>query len=329
MSNALAISGSGYSNEQIDLIKRTICRGANDDELSMFMMVCNRTGLDPFSRQIHAVKRWNNQTQREEMSIQTGIDGFRLIAERTGKYAGNDDPVYDNEDGQHPQKATVTVWKMVGNQRVPFTRSARWSEFVQTKKDGSPTKFWKQMPYLMLGKVAEALALRTAFPQELSGLYTSEEMGQADNEGVIEAEVTYRPTPKPEPPRQSASIDAKPALPTPQPPKPQVQAESTIALRDSLTKQILDAESEEEVKNLMSGVAAQIQAGQLNANEDAQYIRGAAMSKFIKLAKTLDDLLKHSEKIDASERDGKITSNVAERLRKLRDDRLAQLKSQE
>ncbi len=130
-------------------------------------------------------------------------------------------------------------------------------------------------------------------------------------------------------PAQSASIDAKPTLPTPQPPKPQVQAESTIALRDSLTKQILDAESEEEVKNLMSGVAAQIQAGQLNANEDAQYIRGAAMSKFIKLAKTLDDLLKHSEKIDVSERDGKIASNVAERLRKLRDDRLAQLKPQE
>lgn len=130
-------------------------------------------------------------------------------------------------------------------------------------------------------------------------------------------------------PAQSASIDAKPTLPTPQSPKPQVQAESTIALRDSLTKQILDAESEEEVKNLMSGVAAQIQAGQLNANEDAQYIRGAAMSKFIKLAKTFDEVVKHGEKIDVNERDGKITSNVAERLRKLRDDRLAQLKPQE
>lgn len=165
-----------FTADQVDLVKRTICWGATNDELTLFVQQCKRTGLDPFSRQIHAVKRWDAQQQREVMSIQTGIDGFRLIAERTGKYAGNDDPVYDVENAPHPNKATVTVWKMVGGQRVPFSRSARWAEFVQTKKGGEVTKFWAKMPYLMLGKVAEALALRAAFPQELSGLYTSDEM---------------------------------------------------------------------------------------------------------------------------------------------------------
>lgn len=170
-----------YDDGKIDLIRRTICKGATGDELQLFIHQCKRTGLDPFSRQIHAVKRWDKSQGREVMAIQTGIDGYRLIAERTGKYAGNDDPQYDREDAEHPGKATVTVWKMLDGQRVAFTRSARWSEFVQTTKDGTPTRFWQKMPYLMLGKVAEALALRSAFPQELSGLYTSEEMGQADN----------------------------------------------------------------------------------------------------------------------------------------------------
>jgi phage recombination protein Bet len=172
---------NGFSEEQVGLLKRTICKGATDDEFLLFVSQCKRTGLDPFSRQIHAVKRWDSQSQREVMTIQTGIDGYRLIADRTGLYAGNDEPKYDTEDADHPNKATVTVWKIVAGQRVPFTRSARWEEFKQTKKDGTLTRFWKTMPYLMLGKVAEALALRAAFPQELSGIYTNEEMEQADS----------------------------------------------------------------------------------------------------------------------------------------------------
>ncbi len=201
-------TGHEMSSEQIDLIKRTVCRGATDDELALFIMQCKRTGLDPFSRQVHAVKRYDSTLRREVMTIQTGIDGYRLIAERTGVYAGNDDPVYDREDANHPGKATVTVWKLVSGQRVPFTRSARWAEFVQTKRDGEVTRFWAKMPYLMLGKVAEALALRAAFPQELAGVYTHEEMMQADREettAVRAVEAREEPTaaidddPKPAP----------------------------------------------------------------------------------------------------------------------------------
>jgi phage recombination protein Bet len=180
-----ATQAGGWDRDKIELVKRTICKDASDDELALFQHVCQRTGLDPFARQIYAVFRNSklpNGSWGRVMGIQTGIDGYRAIAERTGCYAGSDEAVFEFEAGEgHPTKASVTVWKMVHGQRVPFSASARWSEYVQTDKSGNPTKFWAQMPYLMLSKVAEALALRKAFPNDLSGLYTREEMMQAEN----------------------------------------------------------------------------------------------------------------------------------------------------
>lgn len=158
------------TQDQLELIKNTVAVGATADELKLFMIIANRTGLDPFTRQIHFVKRGGRAT------IQTGIDGYRAIAERTGQLAGIEDPVYDTEGEQHPNKATVTVHRIVGGQRVPFTASARWSEYVPQQGQDF---MWRKMPYLMLGKVAESLALRKAFPNDLSGLYTDEEMQQA------------------------------------------------------------------------------------------------------------------------------------------------------
>ena len=167
---------ASYSEEQIDIIKAQVAKGANTMELAYFLTVCKNSNLDPFSRQIYFVKRGG------DMTIQTGIDGYRAIADQTGKLAGIEDAIYD-EGGQSkfPVKASVTVKKTVGGAVVNFTASARWEEYFPGEKLGF---MWKKMPYLMLGKVAEALALRKAFPQNLSGIYNEDEMVQADNKEV-------------------------------------------------------------------------------------------------------------------------------------------------
>lgn len=170
MTTAMTTNGHAaeYDNEKRALIKQTVAQDANDLELEFFLYNAQRFGLDPLARQIYFIKRKNKGT------IQTGIDGFRLIADRTGAYAGNDDPVFTYDDSPFPVSATVTVWKIVQGQRCPFTATALWAEYKPDQDH-----MWRKMPHTMLAKCSEALALRKAFPANLSGLYAHEEMAQA------------------------------------------------------------------------------------------------------------------------------------------------------
>lgn len=157
---------------------------ATRGEAMVFLHTCQRTGLDPAARQIYAIwrKTWDPEAGAKvpRMTVQTGIDGYRLIADRTGLYAGNEvtgmGPV--SAEGW-PEWVEVTVYKIVGGQSMPFKARAYWSEYAQFY-NGKPSDMWGRMPRNQLSKCAEALALRKAFPQDLAGIYTDDEMGHAD-----------------------------------------------------------------------------------------------------------------------------------------------------
>lgn len=159
-------------------------------ELSAFLHLCQRTRLDPFSRQIYLIGRFDGRQQRKVYTPQTSIDGYRVIAHRAAAEArqslGYEDTLWCAKDGRWqdvwladapPAAAKVTVIR----NGMRFSAVARYSEYVQTKKGGDPSGLWGKMPATMTAKCAEALALRMAFPHDLAGVYTAEEMAQADN----------------------------------------------------------------------------------------------------------------------------------------------------
>lgn len=171
------IKTQNFTPRQIDILKNSICTGVTDDEFQIFLMACVKTKLDPFMKQIYAVKRWARGG--EVMTIQTGIDGYRLIAERTGCYAPGTEPTYVHDETGRLISATAYIKKMTKDGTWHLvSASAYFDEYCPKTKNGSPMAMWATMPKVMISKCAEALALRKAFPAEMSGIYTKEEMDQ-------------------------------------------------------------------------------------------------------------------------------------------------------
>lgn len=171
----LASTDNYITPEQVALIKNTICRGASDDEFSMFVGTCKRLRLDPFAKQVYFVKRG-----ADNVSIQVSIDGFRVIATRTGEYEGQTPAMWCGADGKWvdvwlsktpPSAAKVGVYRK--GFREPVYGVASFASY------GQQNTIWRKMPEVMLAKCAESLALRKAFPNDLSGVYTPEEMAQS------------------------------------------------------------------------------------------------------------------------------------------------------
>jgi phage recombination protein Bet len=172
--------------------------------VEQFLSLARRSGLDPLARQIYCIGRLS--AGRVEWSIQTGIDGFRLVAERSQKYDGQDgaewltgggewvDAFVPSLHGANPLAARVKVYRK--DWPRPSVGVAEWGAYVQTKKNGELTSMWAKQGAGQLAKCAEALAIRKAFPQDLSGLYTAEEMreevvviGRSGRDWVAEIQV--------------------------------------------------------------------------------------------------------------------------------------------
>jgi phage recombination protein Bet len=207
----------GLRPEQVALLKRTVAKDTTPDEFALFMLVARKHKLDPFTRQLHCVKRWSTEAGTKVMAIQIGIDGYRAMAARSHKDFGSiGEPEYEyGTDPKIPILARIRLWKKGVEQ--PTVAVAFWAEIAPKDINAKEAWAWKKMPRHMLAKCAEAFALRKAYP-DLADIYTDEEMAQADidlsPEGREVTDLEGRPL-------------SAPALP-PAPPQPDPPADPPI-----------------------------------------------------------------------------------------------------
>lgn len=177
----MSVSTLSEIDSKKELLRQMYCKGASDQEFELFAHICKKTGLDPISKQIYMIPHWDKNLGKNVMTTVTSIDGYRVIAERTGNYAPGKAVEYMYGGEGQLVSATAFVKKLTKDGTWhEIAATAFWNEYAQiSKKTGQLKDFWAKMPHVMLAKCAESLALRRAFPTELSGLYTQEEMQNA------------------------------------------------------------------------------------------------------------------------------------------------------
>lgn len=209
MSNVVAMQtpaplrSRDYDAPQLALIRRTVAADTTADEFNMFIEIAKRAGLDPFRRQLYCIVYNKDKPDKRKVTFITGIDGFRAVAARNRDYRPDDDEptiVYD-ADVKNPEtnplgivKATVKAHKMApSGEWFPVSGTAYWSEFAPLKDEWAwneekgkrlPTgritldqsSNWYKMGRVMICKCAEAQALRKGWPEDLSGIYSPEEI---------------------------------------------------------------------------------------------------------------------------------------------------------
>lgn len=178
------IAERGVDPQQWNTLKSAIYPGASDQMMALVLDYCRSRNLDPLKKPVHIVKTWNNELRREVETIWEGIASHRTTAARTGEYAGQDRPVYGptlnmalgGVSVTFPEWCEVTVYRIVRGARCPFTANVRWLETYASKKGGAPNSMWQKRAFSQLAKCAEAAALRMAFPEEIGGAPSAEEM---------------------------------------------------------------------------------------------------------------------------------------------------------
>jgi phage recombination protein Bet len=180
------LEGIKITRGEIELVKRTIFIGANDDELRLFFYECRRRGVHPMDRLIYPVARKDKEGNRH-VTFQMGIDYLRAAGEETGRYIGQKTVQYgplikqvtDEGEISVPEWAEAFILRKDAEtgEIAEIPHRVRWAEYYPGQKLGH---MWRKMPFNQLAKCAEAGALRKAFPRKLGGLYLNEEMEQAE-----------------------------------------------------------------------------------------------------------------------------------------------------
>ena len=184
------------------------------ESIALALAYCQAKGRDPFKRCVHIVPMWNSTLRQMVETVWPGIADHRITAARTGEYAGADPTAFgdweerefsgtDHQNKEHrvrmkfPAWAQMTLYRIVKGVRVPFPGPrCYFTEYYSSIGDtGVPNTRWQRSPAQMLEKCAEAAALRKAFPEELGGEPTAEEMeGRViDTGGVVIDGATVAP----------------------------------------------------------------------------------------------------------------------------------------